>query len=207
MKKILILFLLVTLYHHAVSQANSDLSNYSKGFTNTFRSKGHSKAKGLDISIKYLKDWKAEEGSRPNVVQRFSKMVQGANVNYNIVIKQIPGGSPSLADKNDILSDLCTEEATPGSTLISHNSDLVIDGERAAMCEYKIIRTSEQTAVGLPMTFYSLIYSIIYKNYSISVTFGVGGESSQVDIYKTYEAYKPLFRLIMSNFVINSKWN
>lgn len=45
---------------------------FARGFKKIYRTKGHPKAKGLDLQIEYARSWSKREGNRPNVVQFFS---------------------------------------------------------------------------------------------------------------------------------------
>ena len=93
---------------------------------------GNPKAQGLDFRIKYLSDWKAQEGERPHVVQKFIKKTNQAQVSYFILINKIPGEPMMKKEIDDLLADI--EEMVPsGCTFISKNPNLIVDGERAAL--------------------------------------------------------------------------
>ena len=89
----LIAFLFVTF--NSIGQSEIDIKNFTSGRTTTYRSNGAGKAQGLDFSIKYLNDWKKEEGDRPHVVQKFSKMRGSATIGYLILIHEIEGPEPT----------------------------------------------------------------------------------------------------------------
>ncbi|NBO39634.1 TonB family protein [bacterium] len=43
----------------------------SESFNEKFATKGHAKAKGISLTVRYPNGWKASEGDRPNIVQKF----------------------------------------------------------------------------------------------------------------------------------------
>lgn len=45
---------------------------FATGFTGTFSSKGHSKAKGVELTVRYPLSWKQFEADRPNIVQKWT---------------------------------------------------------------------------------------------------------------------------------------
>ena len=44
---------------------------FATGYIGTFASKGHSKAKGVELSVRYPLSWKQHEADRPNIVQKW----------------------------------------------------------------------------------------------------------------------------------------
>ena len=56
------------LSYHPSFQSNPG-EEFSRGFTVTYRTGGHPKAKGVDFQLQYPKSWLAMEGKRPNVIQ------------------------------------------------------------------------------------------------------------------------------------------
>ena len=45
---------------------------FATGYTGTFSSKGHSKAKGVELTVRYPLSWKQLEADRPNIVQKWT---------------------------------------------------------------------------------------------------------------------------------------
>jgi hypothetical protein len=45
---------------------------FATGYTGTFASKGHSKAKGVELTVRYPLSWKQLEADRPNIVQKWT---------------------------------------------------------------------------------------------------------------------------------------
>ena len=66
------------------------VNEFSKGFTNKFSTKNHSKAKGLNIGVEIPKSWSNEEADRPNIVQKFISEKGEGRATIQIIIKQIP---------------------------------------------------------------------------------------------------------------------
>lgn len=67
----------------------------------TFNSKGHSKAKEIDFSIKVPVLFKATEGDSPNVVQNFKSYLGNNVISFNVVAQNVAGiGKPK---KNEVL--------------------------------------------------------------------------------------------------------
>lgn len=200
-----VLFSILTLAPFtSFGQAAQDIKRLSTE-SKVYSPNGNPKALGLDFRIKYLSDWKVQEGERPHVVQKFISNTNQAQVSYGILVNKLPGEPMGRQEIDDLLADV--EEMVPaGCTFISKNPNLIVDGERAALIEFKGIRTSEQTAVGLDIIIYTYSYNIIYKNYLIQLHFSVGGTKDTVALKELYSSYKPFFQLVATSFVITSKW-
>jgi len=113
MKYLLTLFLNVHSYFMLFGQAEIDTKNLINGNTSVYRSYDHSKAKGLDFSIKYLNTWIRAEGNRPNIVQKFTKEIGNKQINYLILILKIDGPpltSQEIENEYSILTKRFQEE-------------------------------------------------------------------------------------------------
>jgi len=205
MKYLLILFLNVHSYFMLFGQAEIDTKNLINGNTSVYRSYDHSKAKGLDFSIKYLNTWIRAEGNRPNIVQKFTKEIGNKQINYLILILKIDGPPLTSQEIENEYSNF--NEAIPrGAEFISKNSKLKIDGEPACAVEYKASRSSEETVINVGITTYNITYNVIYKNYLIQIQCSVVGPSRENDLLDLFKQYKPFFALIANSFIIQSKW-
>lgn len=208
MKSIIYLFLIFLLTYTpftSFGQAEQDIKRFTSNSTLAYSPNGNPKAKGLDFRIKYLAGWKALEGNRPNIVQKFIKIYDPAVIKYQVLIGNLPGKAMNKQEIDDFLSDI--EKLLPqGSILISKNPSLIIDGERGGLIEYKAVRTAEKNSVGFDKILYISSYKIIYKNYFIQLDFSVGGSNDSSELIALYNSYKPFFRLVVNSFVITSKW-
>lgn len=61
-------------------------------FTNSFDSKGHPKARGLWLSVKYPSGWAASEGERPHIVQRFQNLTSRSTIVLQLQILDSEAG-------------------------------------------------------------------------------------------------------------------
>ena len=83
---------------------------------------------------------------------------------------------------------------------------LLIDGEPAAVAKYKITRKASDNALGVGAQVYTMNYSVIYKNYYISLQCSVSGKEHDINLYKLMDQYEIVFKYIANSFVIQSKW-
>ncbi len=178
----------------------------AEGWKKVFPSKGHAKAKGLNIKIFYPSSWKQTEGTRPNILQKF----QGANVrmDWSCLIRKLcqPLSTESSlqAEKNELVSEEATKEFMPdGAKFISHKITK-IDGEIAAMFEYEV--TIERVGFSIGQKY--LHFTIPHNGIILSILCATGGDAAKgmEAIRNRYRAAKPLFTLIASSCVFVDKW-
>lgn len=186
------------------SQADLDIKNFANGNIKTFNSKNHSKAKGLEFSIKYLDNWKIQEANRPNIVQKFLTINDKLIIEYSVLVKKMDYVPPQK-EKNEIFNNL--EVMIPkGAKFLGSNNKLLIDGEKAGSVEYQYYRSAEQTVGNYNVSISSIIYIVFYKDFMIQITGAVINSTNHPDEALYFKQYKPLFQVAASSFVLDDKW-
>jgi hypothetical protein len=181
-------------------------TDFVKGKKTTWASKGHAKSKGLNLKISYPSSWKASEGNRPNILQKF----RGANAQDGIVMlitKALPAPynrKLTIAEKKELTSkDVAMEMVPDGSKLISYKTTK-LDGEIAAMIEYEMIVERAGYSIGQKI----LSFIIPHNGTLLMIQGATGGDASKgmTAIRNRYLAAKPLFTIIASSCVFVDKW-
>lgn len=196
----------------------------ARGFKRIYRTKGHRKAKGLDLQIEYPKSWSKREGNRPNVIQFFGsnngrgpayalimirdmvKDAQGELTREDIQVIMTPEGSKELA--SEMLSENSLREMANemGMTNVQNinTKRMMLDNWPGAMLEF----IGDKQRLDHTITMYNRIYIAIYKNYMIFLQCQVAkipGETQ--DALKTkISQFAPLFYLMANSLVIQSQY-
>lgn len=170
--------------------------------SNKFFTKGHVKAKGLDISIKYPHSWTAAEGDRANVVQKFTKPeVDAALI---IVALKIPGPPLSNADKTRLFAskELVTSNM-PAAAKQGFHKATTMENEPAALLEY----TETQDRAGQSLTNRCMSLVFIRGEISVAVMASVAGRTEDADaIEREFRATRPIFQAMLNSIVFEDKW-
>lgn len=199
-------------------------SEFLHGFKNIYRTKGHPKAKGLDLQFEYPRSWSKREGKRPNVIQFFSgnngrgpaqaviivrdlvKEAQAELTRQEIQALKTLGGSKELA--LEIFSDNSLIEMVNGMGMTNvkniNTKRVVIDSWPGAVIEF----TGDLQRLDLTIMMYSRIYIAIYKNYMIYLHCQVTKlPNEEEDELKTnISQFNPLFRLMANSLIIQSQY-
>jgi hypothetical protein len=199
-------------------------TEFSRGFKNIYRTKGHNKSKGLDLQIEYPRSWSKREGNRPNVIQFFSsnngRGPAGALIMTRDLVKEAQGeltrqetnalqtleGSKELA--LDVFSESSLIEMANGmgmSNVRSINTKrIVIDRWPGAVLDF----IGDAQRLDLNITMYSRMYIAMYKNYMIFLQCQVVKLPNETaEEFKTkISQFDPLFRLMANSLVIQNQY-
>lgn len=173
------------------------------GFTDEYYTSESTKSQGLNIKIKYPKSWKAEDGDRPHVVQKFTHF-RGSEFGTALIL--ITKLDESLS-KNDITYLLSEEglryQIPKNSKVLSTNNNLTIDNIPAG----KIAIYHEQQQMQFKLGMISDIYFMYYLDYQITFMCSVGSTIENYNITNNrYLNNKDLFRRMTNNLVILSQY-
>lgn len=184
----------------------SDIDAFKLNQTQKFFTKDHPKAKGINISLKYPKSWIAEEGERPNIVQKFIKVLDdGITISCMIAIWDIPEAG-DFSDE-EIVQEIFSEEGMklllgPNSKLLKHMLTKY-DGQPGALSSG--VTVEERS--GIKVCSYFLRHTFVYSKKVVLVGCAVIGLLSNANkIEELYKKYEPLFLQIGNSIVIHDKW-
>lgn len=168
----------------------------------TYRTDGHTKSNGINLTIKYPNNWDRKEGKRPHIVQKFISPDHRA---YAMIVIQDLG----LPAETTISQEEITAFFEPSElkTMVPDGMQLVdaqktkIKGLPAGILEYKA--NMQHIGISVDQQVLSLIF--IDKKSMIQLQFAVGGPRG-VDTSRLMQQYKPLFMQIANTVVLPDKW-
>lgn len=191
----------------ATAGTKEDFYLFRNGETLVWDSTGHEKAKGIRMKISYPRTWKAAEGSRPNIAQKFVSDAGRGMEMVGVQTMALPkpyDRDLTQKEKQEMVSrDMVKDYIPDGGRLVSHKVTK-IDGEVCAMIEYELVTER----IGLKLGQKLLTFIIPRKGVVLMIQCTTGGDaSSGFDaINKHYEEVKPLFLIISSSCVLTEKW-
>lgn len=178
-------------------QANAILADYS--------TKGHQKAKGIDMRLGYPKGWKADEGDRPNVVQKFISPKGYADGYLGITISNLPEELSDFDIKSMFVGNGPSAILPDGAKQLTRQNTKIeqIDAD---------IRTyvlqTERAGVKLSLFSHTLVFSINRKLVVVNMTCGATGEVvDDAALIQRGNLQSGLFRLCINTIVLASAWS
>lgn len=199
-----LLFCLSAVHCIAGQTPASAVVEFTEGKTAKFSSKGHVKSKGAVFTMQYPQSWSAQEGERPNIVQKFvSESGRGLEMAL-IITKTIPPDVPLTKESiKDTLSQGSLKNLVPEGSAFIRAVTTKIEGESAGLLEY----SSRQQRVGVEIATRVLALIFFQGRTMVQVQFQVGGLSSNAtEVSKRAALFRPLFQLMMNSIVFEDKW-
>src|SRR6266511_5089905 len=150
---------------------SEEATAFQNGTAPKFSTKGHPKSKGAAFTIRYPPSWKAEEGERPNVVQKFvSESGRGLEMAM-ILTKSIPPNERfTQADVQAALSPEGLKEFLPSGAKLLGVKTTKIEGEPAGLIEFS--RRMERA--GAEVDFQTLMLVFFQGRTMVSLQFQMG---------------------------------
>lgn len=174
------------------------------GYIRMFRTRGHPKSKNTDWQIKVPLSWKAQEGNRPNIIQKFTNNCGDGDITFMLMVLEMPSW---LIMNNKDKDEYYSEEnmramINDDATVFLSFEKTKIDGQNGGILIY------EQTdnKMGYTIKSHVIQYSFIYKNMVYLLNFFVTGSDQKMDIQKQTHKYMPLIKLIANSIVLNEQY-
>jgi hypothetical protein len=176
---------------------NADFESFASGNIIKYCTKGHPKAKGINISVEYPNQWRNKEGDRPNIVQKIiGGASEGLEPSFLIIIKNLPESVSAMSDK-EIAKEMFTEEKLKGmipaeGSLIEYGQ-IKYDGQPGCWMAYWAVANRARMKVKT----YNLSHMFVYKKKLIGIMCMLGG-LEQVDekVKQEFNSYLILFQRI-----------
>lgn len=194
--------LLKTLLSSNPRYLKNPASELAEGWKQTFRTKKHTEAKGLDCSISIPASWSQKEGNRPDMIQVFQSGAGHGPVITTMMVMSFPPPKLSKKEQKDFFTPSELKGSIPvgGKYILSKN--IVLDGAPSAMVVYDISQQGLDTTTKARVTQFVTIHN---DNKMILLQFTVNkfsDNSSTLD--QIHKLHLPTFKLVASSFVFNN---
>ena len=173
-----------------------------------FNSKDHPKARGIELSIEYPRSWRALEGERPNILQKFvSESGRGLEMAI-ITIKALPlpvGVTPSKNELEDIFSPEGLKEMVPAGGKFIEAKKTKIDNQPAGFFVYLL--PMERANLKLLMSIQSYVF--YFRGNLVYVAFQVGevdGERAASSVGVKARRFAPLYQLMANSIIVHNQY-
>lgn len=177
------------------------LIEYMDGQKTTYVGDGTGKCLGLKFTVRYPSAWRAAEGNRPHIVQKF---VNGNGAMAMVIIKDMRGVATKAEMDRYYATTADLSEAVPG-TFLGAKRGISIDGEKAYAMEYSQRQTA---ATGMSIYQHGIQYVLFYDHYMFTVMCANGSAGdSQEEVDALFERNRLFYGLIASSVVLTTKWN
>lgn len=188
-----------------VAQTNP-ATEFTSGGKQKFSTKGNPKAKGVDLSLEYPKSWRAIDGDRPNIVQKFVSD-SGRGLEFaTISVRALPAGvTPTKDDIDETFSPEGLKDMVPAGARIVESKRTKIDGQPAGYCAY-LLADERATLKMLLRVQNSVVY---YRGHVVFVAFTIGDSDAKGSVEKVEaraRQFASLFQLMANSVIIHNQY-
>ena len=145
-----------------------------------FDTQGHSKAKGLWLTVKYPNGWKSAEGDRPNIVRKFLSFSSATSIQKMLMlqVRSLPDGSSLEADT---LSDgewiELGKEILPQNSIIRNIKKIQHEKQNGVISQC----LARESRAGLNFYSESEMMTIFYKDRMVMLACMTTGPENNLD--------------------------
>lgn len=178
----------------------------AEGWKQTFCTKGHPKAKGVDFSISFPASWSKREGNRPNIIQVFQSGAGHGPIMCNLMVKNLPfpaGYKPTTEELKEFFQPSELRGMIPDGGTFVDAKELVLEGAPAGML------VCDQTQQRLDLTFIMRMtqFVTIQGNSMIFIQFMVPKmPDSKESLDELQQRLLPTYKAVANTFVFNDKY-
>jgi hypothetical protein len=177
---------------------------FSRGFLNSYTTKGHQKSKGITIKAKVPLSWKQEEAERPNIVQKFiSNNGKGLEV-FLFMVKDLGLPEDYIITKEELNEFFTVNEL---KQMIPENSDFVsaqkiyLDGQVGGQIIFSSTIKRLDFSIGLK----SIHYITIVEGKMFFLQCMISSYNNQ-DLSDRFNLFLPLFKKVANSLVFPDQY-
>lgn len=188
----------------AFNYRDSPAHEYIFGFTKEFSTLGHPKAKNTDWKITVPISWKKEEGSRPNVIQKFSSDMGFGGELVLLMVKdlEMPLTGFTKSDIEAMYTEENFRQTLPEDAHFVSFSKVTIDNIPGGVIEMDQFNKS----LDFPIKLRLKQYSFIYKNKTYVIQCSVSSKNLDEDLTSKMSEFSFLFKMMVNSVVVNEQY-
>lgn len=173
------------------------------GWKQTFRTKGHTKAKGVDVSVSFPASWSKREGNRPNVVQFFRSGAGHGSLICTLLIRDL-----SLTDDYELTNSEIKEffkpeelqRSTPAGAIFVDAKEIVLEGSPAGILVFDQTQQRLDVKFTMRMTQFVVIHG--HAMVFLQFAFAKMPDSGQT-LEELQNQFRPTIMAIANTYVWN----
>jgi len=181
--------------------AKAPALEFTSGYTGTFSSKGHSKAKDVELTIKYPLSWKKLEADRPNIVQKWiSDGGHGTDV-FMVLVRRFPT-LPTAQEKAELFTESFAKEMCESlGKLVSYTTGRL---ERQPLGIVHFTGTTKR--LDLTVDARGVCYYLVQDDAIVALQFMCYAPGDPEVKESRFKQLEPLFKLIVNSLVLPTSY-
>lgn len=175
------------------------------GFTNAFKTRGHTKSKNTDWQIEVPISWRPAEGDYPNIIQQFTSDFGDGSQRIALMVKEMPlpkGYKFSAKELNELFTEKEMKKMVPEGSKFISSTKMTLDNNVGGMLQMEQNVSRLDFEIKIRMVQFMFIRS--NKMYFLQGT--VASENADSDLALEMKKYLPLYKLVANSIVVNDQY-
>lgn len=174
-------------------------AEFRDGFKQSLNVDGTGKAKGVRLKLDLPLSWSSQEGSRPNIIRKFTSE-NGRGTEIVLLGIFDLGGEVGEADIAEVLNDTGILDMVPDDSHVIDYGDYTLETMPGYWVRFD--HGSTRGRVDIAMSW--ITYGIAYRGKLIQIQAAVGGEAPQKpdELTARFSKFEPLFDQIAQSLVL-----
>ena len=178
----------------------------TSGWKQTFRTKGHPKAKGVDFSISFPASWSKREGYRPNIIQFFQSCAGHGPIMCSLMVKTLPlpaGYKPTKGELKEFFQPNELKGMIPDGSIFIGAKEIALEGLPGGI----LICDQNQKRLDQELTMRMTQFLTIYESSIIFIQFMVTKMPDSTDTLDDLQKqFLPTFKVVANTLVLNDRY-
>jgi hypothetical protein len=179
---------------------------FISGYVTNYQTEGHSKAKGINLSIKLPMSWKKFEGDRPNIVNKFGSENGKGREKIMILIRDMELSYSEKMNLQNNSTDCLTEDflesLIPKDGQKIYTTLTTIDGLTFGQVYFYSIGRGLESKGNLQ----SVLFTTIYDGKLIMLSCGILTDKTE-QLSVVFNHYLPLFKHVANSLIIENQYS
>lgn len=180
-------------------------NEFTDGYTQLFKTKGHIKSKGTDWQIKVPLSWKAQEGERPNIIQKFISDYGDGKQSISLIVKDLnlpKGYIPTKKDLSEMFTEKGMKEMVDEDSKFISSTKMTFDSNIGGMLEIEKVISRLDLKAKIRMARFIFINN--GKMYFLNGT--IITDNLNEDLSIQMKKILPLYKLVANSIIINDQY-
>ncbi|MFH1829463.1 MAG: hypothetical protein ABH871_01635 [Pseudomonadota bacterium] len=186
-------------YMLSVKYLSYPAGEFSEGYRQRFSTDGHRKSQGINLVLQVPKSWKAQEGERPHIVQKWVSQNGTGLEMIHLDIRDSEGYTPTNSEVEAFVSSGEIKDMVPsGATYISSGL-FSLEMRKGYWIEMRLIQ--ERAAIRLYQ--HSRIHQLFFRGKAIGLMCQTSNSiEDKVKADEAFKRIKPLCQQVLNSLVL-----
>jgi len=182
-----------------VKYLSHPINEFYDGYRNRFNSKGHSKSQGLEIVVKLPKSWKAKEGERPHIVQKWISQ-NGNGLDMMLLdIRDAQGYEPKDKEIEDFVSSGEVKDSIQKGAIYLDSGIFSLEMRKG----YWMEMTIEQDRAGIKLYQHGIMNQVFFRGKAIGIMcLSMSSMKERNSADEKFKKLRPLCQQVLNSLVL-----